>query len=63
MQLEPCSIGPEFFYKLLDDTEWISLRRLDMATFLIWKRQLCHPLVFETDWTTTDYCLQQFLKQ
>ncbi|XP_034214089.1 uncharacterized protein LOC117626483 [Prunus dulcis] len=29
-----------------------------MATFLIRKRQLSHPLVFGTDWTTADCCLQ-----
>ncbi|KAI5323795.1 hypothetical protein L3X38_032867 [Prunus dulcis] len=60
VQLESCSVGPVFFYKLIDDTEWISSRHLDMATFLIRKRQLSHPLVFGTHWTTANYCLQQF---
>ncbi|XP_020424477.1 uncharacterized protein LOC109950329 [Prunus persica] len=62
VQLESFSVGADFFYKLIDDTEWVSSRHLDMATFLIRKRQLSHPLVFGTDWTTTDYCLQQFLE-
>ncbi|KAI5342922.1 hypothetical protein L3X38_010798 [Prunus dulcis] len=39
-----------------------SAEHLDMATFLICKRQLSHPLVFGTDWTTADCCLQQFLE-
>ncbi|KAI5316714.1 hypothetical protein L3X38_036421 [Prunus dulcis] len=58
VQLESCSAGPEFFYKLIDDTKWISSRHLDMETFLIRKRQLCHPMVFGTDWPTADYRLQ-----
>ncbi|CAL2265860.1 unnamed protein product [Prunus armeniaca] len=58
VQLESCSVGSEFFYKLIDDTEWISSKHLDMATFLIQKRQLSHPLLLGTHWTTTDYCLQ-----
>ncbi|VVA41211.1 PREDICTED: LOC109948410, partial [Prunus dulcis] len=47
-----------FFYRLVDETEWMSSRHLDMAPFLIRKRQLSHPLVFGTDWTTADCCLQ-----
>ncbi|KAI5334891.1 hypothetical protein L3X38_025024 [Prunus dulcis] len=62
VQLESFSVGADFFYKLIDETEWISSRLLDMVTFLIRKRQLSHPLVFGTDWTTADYCLQQFLE-
>ncbi|VVA36165.1 PREDICTED: LOC109948410, partial [Prunus dulcis] len=58
VQLESFSVGANFFYKLIDETERISSRHLDMATFLIRKRQLFHPLVFGTDWTTADYCLQ-----
>ncbi|CAL2239007.1 unnamed protein product [Prunus armeniaca] len=46
VQLESCSVGLEFFYKLIDDPEWISPRHLDMAMFLIRKRQLYHPLQF-----------------
>ncbi|XP_020418031.1 uncharacterized protein LOC109948738 [Prunus persica] len=57
VQLESFSVGADFFYKLIDDTEWVSSRHLDMATFLIRKRQLSHPLVFGIDWTTADYCL------
>ncbi|CAL2238185.1 unnamed protein product [Prunus armeniaca] len=34
---------------------------LDMAMFLIRKRQLSHPQVFGTEWTTAEFCLQQFL--
>lgn len=26
VQLESCSVGADFFYKLIDDTEWISSR-------------------------------------
>ncbi|KAL6284529.1 hypothetical protein ACE6H2_015458 [Prunus campanulata] len=62
VQLESCSVGADFFYKLIDHTEWISSRHLDMATFLFRKRQLTHPLVFGTQWTTADCCLQQFLE-
>ncbi|XP_020418551.1 uncharacterized protein LOC109948957 [Prunus persica] len=62
VQLESFSVDADFFYKLIDDTEWVSSRHLDMATFLIRKRQLSHLLVFGTDWTTADYCLQQFLE-
>ncbi|BBN69897.1 hypothetical protein Prudu_1236S000100, partial [Prunus dulcis] len=62
VQLESFSVGADFFYRLVDETEWISSRHLDMATFLIRKRQLSHPLVFGTDWTTADCCLQQFLE-
>ncbi|KAI5313987.1 hypothetical protein L3X38_043163 [Prunus dulcis] len=58
VQLESFSVGADFFYKLIDETEWMSSRHLDMATFLIRKRQLSHPLVFGTDWTTADCCLQ-----
>ncbi|KAI5342283.1 hypothetical protein L3X38_010158 [Prunus dulcis] len=58
VQLESFSMGADFFYRLVDETEWISSRHLDMATFLIRKRQLSHPLVFGTDWTTADCCLQ-----
>ncbi|BBN68561.1 TCP-1/cpn60 chaperonin family protein [Prunus dulcis] len=45
-QLESCSVGADLFYKLINDTDWISSRHLDMATFLIQKRQLSHPLQF-----------------
>ncbi|BBG95912.1 DNA glycosylase superfamily protein, partial [Prunus dulcis] len=62
VQLESFSVGADFFYRLVDETEWMSSRHLDMATFLIRKRQLSHPLVFGTDWTTADCCLQQFLE-
>ncbi|KAI5333331.1 hypothetical protein L3X38_023462 [Prunus dulcis] len=48
--------------RLVDETEWISSRHLDIATFLIRKRQLSHPLVFGTDWTMANCCLQQFLE-
>ncbi|KAI5342314.1 hypothetical protein L3X38_010189 [Prunus dulcis] len=58
VQLESFSVGADFFYRLVDETEWMSSRHLDMATFLIRKRQLSHPLVFGTDWTTADCCLQ-----
>ncbi|BBN67244.1 hypothetical protein Prudu_21S000100 [Prunus dulcis] len=54
VQLESFSVGADFFYRLVDETEWMSSRHLDMATFLIRKRQLSHPLVFGTDWTTAD---------
>ncbi|CAL2263142.1 unnamed protein product [Prunus armeniaca] len=62
VQLEAFSVGADFFYKLIDETAWISSRHLEMATFLIRKRQLSHPLLFGTDWTTADYALQQFLE-
>lgn len=94
VQLEAFSVGADFFYKLIDETAWISSRvrihksllyydhsivfspflsvqlsenvlilyvncqHLEMATFLIRKRQLSHPLLFGTDWTTADYALQ-----
>ncbi|KAI5355870.1 hypothetical protein L3X38_008765 [Prunus dulcis] len=58
VQVESFSVGADFFYKLIDESEWISSRHLDMATFLIRKRQLSHPLVFGTHWTMADYCLQ-----
>ncbi|CAL8117226.1 unnamed protein product [Prunus armeniaca] len=58
VQLKACSVGQSFFYKLIDDIEWISSRHLDMIMFLIRKRQLSHHLVFGMDWTTADYCLQ-----
>ncbi|KAI5317763.1 hypothetical protein L3X38_037470 [Prunus dulcis] len=58
VQPESFSVGVDFFYRLVDETEWMSSRHLDMATFLIRKRQLSHPLVFGTDWTTADCCLQ-----
>ncbi|VVA37613.1 PREDICTED: LOC109948410, partial [Prunus dulcis] len=58
VQLESFSVGADFFYRLVDETEWMSSRHLDMATFLIRKRQLSHPLVLGTDWTTADCCLQ-----
>ncbi|VVA31431.1 PREDICTED: LOC109948410, partial [Prunus dulcis] len=38
VQLESFSVGADFFYKLFDETEWISSRHLDMATFLIRKK-------------------------
>ncbi|CAL9018703.1 unnamed protein product [Prunus brigantina] len=63
VQLEAFSVGADFFYKLIDETSCISSRHLEMATFLIRKRQLSHPLLFGTDWTTADYALQQFLEQ
>ncbi|CAL2240234.1 unnamed protein product [Prunus armeniaca] len=62
VQLEAFSMGADFFYKLIDETAWISSRHLEMATFLIRKRQLSHLLLFGTDWTTADYALQQFLE-
>ncbi|CAL2244560.1 unnamed protein product [Prunus armeniaca] len=72
VQLESSAVGPYFFYKLVDDMEWISSRcghnlyfnfqHLDMAMFLIRKRQLSHPSIFGSDWTIADYCLQQFLE-
>ncbi|CAL9021309.1 unnamed protein product [Prunus brigantina] len=62
VQLEAFSVGADFFYTLLDETAWISSRHLEMATFLIRKRQLSHPLLFGTDWTTVDYALQQCLE-
>ncbi|CAL8164340.1 unnamed protein product [Prunus armeniaca] len=62
VQLEAFSVGADFFYKLIDETAWISSRHLEMATFLIRKRQLSHPLLFGTDWTTADYALEQFLE-
>ncbi|VVA41321.1 PREDICTED: LOC109948410, partial [Prunus dulcis] len=40
VQLESFSVGADFFYRLVDETEWMSSRHLDMATFLIRKRQL-----------------------
>ncbi|KAI5342879.1 hypothetical protein L3X38_010755 [Prunus dulcis] len=55
VQLESFSVGVDFFYRLIDETECISSRHLDIATFLIQKRQLSHPLVFGTDWTTADW--------
>ncbi|KAI5355890.1 hypothetical protein L3X38_008785 [Prunus dulcis] len=39
VQLESFSVGADFFYKLFDETEWISSRHLDMATFLIRKKE------------------------
>ncbi|CAL9005514.1 unnamed protein product [Prunus brigantina] len=62
VQLEAFSVGADFFYKLLDETSWISSRHLEMATFLIRKRQLSHLLLFGTDWTMADYALQQCLE-
>ncbi|CAL8105150.1 unnamed protein product [Prunus armeniaca] len=62
VQLEAFSVGADFFNKLIDETAWISSGHLEMATFLIRKRQLSHPFLFGTDWTTADYALQQFLE-
>ncbi|CAL9004799.1 unnamed protein product, partial [Prunus brigantina] len=62
LELEPFVVGADFFYKLVDETAWMSSRHLDMAMFLIRKRQLSHPHVFGTDWTTAEFCLQQFLQ-
>ncbi|CAL2230122.1 unnamed protein product [Prunus armeniaca] len=41
---------------------YVNCQHLEMATFLIRKWQLSHPLLFGTDWTTADYALQQFLE-
>ncbi|CAL9025760.1 unnamed protein product [Prunus brigantina] len=62
LELEPFVVGADFFYKLVDETAWMSSRHLDMAMFLIRKRQLSHPHVFGTDWTIAEFCLQQFLQ-
>ncbi|CAL2266738.1 unnamed protein product [Prunus armeniaca] len=62
LELEPFVVGANFFYKLVDETAWMSSRHLDMAMFLIRKRQLSHPQVFGTKWTTAEFCLQQFLQ-
>ncbi|CAL2238545.1 unnamed protein product [Prunus armeniaca] len=62
LELEPFVVGADFFYKLVDETAWMSSRHLDMAMFLIRKRQLSHPQVFGTEWTTAEFCLQQFLQ-
>ncbi|CAL2264591.1 unnamed protein product [Prunus armeniaca] len=62
LELEPFVVGADFFYKLVDETAWMSSRHLDMAMFLIRKRQLSHPQVFGTEWTAAEFCLQQFLQ-
>ncbi|KAI5320520.1 hypothetical protein L3X38_034010 [Prunus dulcis] len=62
LELEPFEVGADFFYKLLDETAWMSSRHLDMAMFLIRKRQLSHPQLFGREWTTAEFCLQQFLQ-
>ncbi|CAL2228394.1 unnamed protein product [Prunus armeniaca] len=62
LELEPFVVGADFFYKLVDETAWMSSGHLDMAMFLIRKRQLSHPQVFGTEWTTAEFCLQQFLQ-
>ncbi|KAI5316692.1 hypothetical protein L3X38_036399 [Prunus dulcis] len=59
LELEPFEVGADFFYKLLDETAWMSSRHLDMAMFLIRKRQLSHPQLFGREWTTAEFCLQQ----
>ncbi|CAL2256954.1 unnamed protein product [Prunus armeniaca] len=61
LELEPFVVGADFFYKLVDETAWMSSRHLDMAMFLIRKRQLSHPQVFGTEWTTAEFCLQVYL--
>ncbi|CAL9010209.1 unnamed protein product [Prunus brigantina] len=73
VEKQEVEVGPEFFYKLIDDTEWISSRHLDMATFLIRKRQLSHPLPcyihcficfrFSLCNMPKFQCLQQFLER
>ncbi|BBN67506.1 hypothetical protein Prudu_748S000100, partial [Prunus dulcis] len=60
LELEPFEVGADFFYKLLDETAWMSSRHLDMAMFLIRKRQLSHPQLFGREWTTAEFCLQPF---
>ncbi|CAL2227587.1 unnamed protein product [Prunus armeniaca] len=45
-ELEPFVVGADFFYKLVDEIAWMSSRHLDMAMFLIRKRQLSHPQPF-----------------
>ncbi|CAL8163269.1 unnamed protein product [Prunus armeniaca] len=62
LELEPFVVGADFLYKLVDETAWMSSRHVDMAMFLIRKRQLSHPQVFGTEWTTAEFCLQQFLQ-
>ncbi|CAL8163918.1 unnamed protein product [Prunus armeniaca] len=62
LELEPFVVGADFYYKLVDETAWMSSRHLDMAMFLIRKRQLSHPQVFGTKWTTAEFYLQQFLQ-
>ncbi|CAL8117414.1 unnamed protein product [Prunus armeniaca] len=62
LELEPFVVGADFFYKLVDETAWMSSRHLDMAMFLIRKRQLSHPQVFGMEWTTAEFCVQQFLQ-
>ncbi|CAL2259414.1 unnamed protein product [Prunus armeniaca] len=57
LELEPFVVGADFFYKLVDETAWMSSRHLDMPMFLILKRQLSHPQVFGTEWTTAEFCL------
>ncbi|KAI5350943.1 hypothetical protein L3X38_003834 [Prunus dulcis] len=61
LELEPFEVGADFFYKLLDETAWMSSRHLDMAMFLIRKRQLSHPQLFGREWTTAEFCLQVLL--
>ncbi|CAL2266177.1 unnamed protein product [Prunus armeniaca] len=62
LELKPFVVGADFLYKLVDETAWISSWHVDMAMFLIRKRQLSHPQVFGTEWTTAEFCLHQFLQ-
>ncbi|XP_021801093.1 uncharacterized protein LOC110745325 isoform X2 [Prunus avium] len=62
VRLEAMAVGQEFFYKLINDSLWMTSSHLDMGMFLIRKRQFTHPLAVGTDWTTADCCLQTFLE-
>ncbi|KAI5316358.1 hypothetical protein L3X38_036065 [Prunus dulcis] len=62
VRLEEMAVGQEFFYKLINDSLWMTSSHLDMGMFLIRKRQFAHPLAVGTDWTTADCCLQSFLE-
>ncbi|CAL2270003.1 unnamed protein product [Prunus armeniaca] len=62
VRLEATAVGQEFFYKLINDSLWMTSSHLDMGMFLIRKRQFAHPLAVGTDWMTADCCLQTFLE-
>ncbi|CAL9024133.1 unnamed protein product [Prunus brigantina] len=49
VRLEAMAVGQEFFYKLINDSLWMTSSHLDMGMFLIRKRQFAHPLAVGTD--------------
>ncbi|BBG92636.1 hypothetical protein Prudu_000429, partial [Prunus dulcis] len=59
LELEPFEVGADFFYKLLDETAWMSSRHLDMAMFLIRKKTTLSSATIWKEWTTAEFCLQK----